>query len=76
MKTTSKNSVCLWFDGTAAEAAAFYAATFLDSSVGASLRAAGTHWHVSPSEAKRCVVSRDSVESASVGLLAGFRCLR
>ena len=31
--------MCLWFDGTASEAAAFYAATFPDSSVGATLRA-------------------------------------
>lgn len=39
MNTSNKNTVCLWFDGTAAEAAAFYAATFPDSSVGATLRA-------------------------------------
>jgi predicted 3-demethylubiquinone-9 3-methyltransferase (glyoxalase superfamily) len=31
----SKNTVCLWFDGTALEAAGFYAATFPDSAVGA-----------------------------------------
>jgi predicted 3-demethylubiquinone-9 3-methyltransferase (glyoxalase superfamily) len=30
-----KNTVCLWYDGTAEEAARFYAATFPDSSVGA-----------------------------------------
>lgn len=39
MNTSNKNTVCLWFDGTASEAAAFYAATFPDSSVGATLRA-------------------------------------
>lgn len=39
MNTSNKNTVCLWFDGTATEAAAFYAATFPDSSVGATLRA-------------------------------------
>ncbi|HUD33527.1 MAG TPA: VOC family protein [Variovorax sp.] len=38
---TSKNTLCLWFDGTAAEAAAFYAATFPDSAVGAVTRAPG-----------------------------------
>jgi len=31
---TSKNTVCLWYDGTALEAAQFYAETFPDSSVG------------------------------------------
>lgn len=35
----SKNTVCLWFDGTALEAATFYAATFPDSAVGPVLRA-------------------------------------
>lgn len=35
----SKNTVCLWFDGTALEAAQFYAATFPDSAVGAVFRA-------------------------------------
>jgi 2-polyprenyl-6-hydroxyphenyl methylase/3-demethylubiquinone-9 3-methyltransferase len=35
----SKNTVCLWFDGTALEAAQFYAATFPDSAVGSVFRA-------------------------------------
>ncbi|MBI5925494.1 MAG: VOC family protein [Aquabacterium sp.] len=35
----SKNTICLWFDGTAEEAAQFYARTFPDSTVGAILRA-------------------------------------
>lgn len=35
----SKNTVCLWFDGTAEEAARFYAETFPDSSVTAVHRA-------------------------------------
>jgi predicted 3-demethylubiquinone-9 3-methyltransferase (glyoxalase superfamily) len=39
LNTSNKNTVCLWFDGTAEEAAAFYAATFPDSSVGATSRA-------------------------------------
>ncbi len=43
MNTDNKNSVCLWFDGSAAEAAAFYAATFPDSSVGATLCAPGDY---------------------------------
>jgi len=30
-----KNTICLWYDGTALEAAQFYAATFPDSAVGA-----------------------------------------
>ena len=32
---TPKNTICLWYDGTALEAAQFYAATFPDSAVGA-----------------------------------------
>ena len=36
-----KNSVCLWYDGGAEEAANFYARTFPDSSVGAVHRAPG-----------------------------------
>jgi predicted 3-demethylubiquinone-9 3-methyltransferase (glyoxalase superfamily) len=31
---TRKNTVCLWYDGTALDAATFYAATFPDSAVG------------------------------------------
>lgn len=38
-----KNSICLWYDGTALEAAQFYAATFPDSSVGAVTRAPGDY---------------------------------
>jgi predicted 3-demethylubiquinone-9 3-methyltransferase (glyoxalase superfamily) len=38
---TAKNSVCLWYDGTALEAAKFYAKTFPDSSVGAVHHAPG-----------------------------------
>jgi len=36
-----KNTICLWFDGTAEEAAHFYARTFPDSRVQAVLRAPG-----------------------------------
>lgn len=35
----AKNTVCLWYDGSAEEAAGFYAATFPDSSVDAVHRA-------------------------------------
>jgi predicted 3-demethylubiquinone-9 3-methyltransferase (glyoxalase superfamily) len=38
-----KNTICLWFDGTALEAAQFYAATFPDSEVGAVFRAPGDY---------------------------------
>jgi predicted 3-demethylubiquinone-9 3-methyltransferase (glyoxalase superfamily) len=38
-----KNTVCLWFDGTALDAAEFYAQTFDDSAVGAILRAPGDY---------------------------------
>lgn len=41
MTNPAKNTICLWFDGDAEEAARFYAETFPDSSVGAVLRAPG-----------------------------------
>ncbi|MES2938705.1 MAG: VOC family protein [Pseudomonadota bacterium] len=37
----SKNTICLWYNGTALEAAQFYAKTFPDSTVGAVHRAPG-----------------------------------
>lgn len=39
----SKNTVCLWYDGDALEAAQFYAGTFPDSWVGAVHRAPGDY---------------------------------
>lgn len=39
----SKNCICLWYDGTALEAASFYEDTFPDSCVGAILRAPGDY---------------------------------
>lgn len=38
-----KNTICLWYDGGAEEAARFYAATFPDSSVGGIHRAPGDY---------------------------------
>lgn len=35
MNTPAKNTICIWYDGDAEEAAQFYASTFPDSSVGA-----------------------------------------
>lgn len=40
---TPKNTLCLWYDGTALEAARFYADTFPDSAVGAVHRASGDY---------------------------------
>jgi predicted 3-demethylubiquinone-9 3-methyltransferase (glyoxalase superfamily) len=40
---TPKNTICLWFDRDALEAARFYADTFPDSSVGAIMRAPGDY---------------------------------
>ena len=40
---TPKNTICLWYDGTALEAARFYAETFPDSAVGAVYRAPGDY---------------------------------
>jgi predicted 3-demethylubiquinone-9 3-methyltransferase (glyoxalase superfamily) len=39
----SKNTICLWFDNDAADAAKFYAETFPDSAVGAIHRAPGDY---------------------------------
>jgi 2-polyprenyl-6-hydroxyphenyl methylase/3-demethylubiquinone-9 3-methyltransferase len=39
MTRPARNTICLWYDGTAEEAAHFYAATFPDSSVDAVHRA-------------------------------------
>jgi 2-polyprenyl-6-hydroxyphenyl methylase/3-demethylubiquinone-9 3-methyltransferase len=41
MAKLAKNTICLWYDGTAEAAANFYAETFPDSSVGAVHRAPG-----------------------------------
>ena len=41
MPSIAKNTICLWYNGGAEEAARFYAATFPDSSVGAVLHAPG-----------------------------------
>ena len=38
-----KNTICLWYDGTAVEAAQFYAATFSDTALGAIHRAPGDY---------------------------------
>ncbi|WHZ11627.1 MAG: 3-demethylubiquinone-9 3-methyltransferase [Burkholderiaceae bacterium] len=43
MTTPAKNTICLWYDRDAEEAARFYAATFPDSSVGAVHRAPGDY---------------------------------
>jgi 2-polyprenyl-6-hydroxyphenyl methylase/3-demethylubiquinone-9 3-methyltransferase len=39
MSNPAKNTICLWYNGDAEEAARFYARTFPDSSVGAVMRA-------------------------------------
>ena len=43
MVKQAKNTICLWYDGDAEDAARFYAETFPDSSVGAVLRAPGDY---------------------------------
>ena len=40
---TGKATICLWYDGTAEEAARFYADTFPDSAVGRTVRAPGDY---------------------------------
>ncbi len=39
----AKNTICLWYDGSAEAAAQFYAETFPDSAVGRTLRAPGDY---------------------------------
>ena len=39
----NKNTICLWYDGTAMDAARFYAETFPNSAVGAVMRAPGDY---------------------------------
>ncbi|EQM79949.1 VOC family protein [Stutzerimonas stutzeri] len=39
----SKNTICLWYDGTALDAATFYAATFPNSAVGPVMHAPGDY---------------------------------
>ena len=39
MKKPAKNTICVWYDRDAEEAARFYAKTFPDSSVGQTVRA-------------------------------------
>ena len=51
----SKNTICLWYDGTALDAATFYARIFPDSSVGAVYRAPGDF----PSGKERDVLTVD-----------------
>ena len=43
MPTPARNTICLWYDGGAEDAAHFYAATFPDSAVGAVHRAPGDY---------------------------------
>jgi 2-polyprenyl-6-hydroxyphenyl methylase/3-demethylubiquinone-9 3-methyltransferase len=42
-QTRSKNTICLWYDNDALDAATFYAQTFPDSAVGAVHRAPGDY---------------------------------
>ena len=43
MKKPAKNTICIWYDRDAEEAARFYARTFPDSSVGEVVRAPGDY---------------------------------
>lgn len=65
----AKNTICLWYDDGAEEAAAFYAATFPDSSVGRVMRAPGDY----PNGAKGQVLTVDFTVAgvACMGLNGG-----
>jgi predicted 3-demethylubiquinone-9 3-methyltransferase (glyoxalase superfamily) len=64
-----KNTICLWYDGTALEAAQFYAKTFPDSAVGAIHRAPGDY--PSGKEADVLMVEFTVIGIPCVGLNGG-----
>jgi predicted 3-demethylubiquinone-9 3-methyltransferase (glyoxalase superfamily) len=64
-----KNTICLWYDGTALEAAQFYAKTFPDSAVGAVHRAPGDY--PSGKEADVLMVEFTVIGIPCVGLNGG-----
>ena len=71
MATLAKNTICVWYDGGAENAARFYADTFPDSSVGAVLHAPGDF----PSGKKGDVLTVEltSWASRASGSMAGLR---
>jgi predicted 3-demethylubiquinone-9 3-methyltransferase (glyoxalase superfamily) len=66
-----KNTICLWFDGTAEEAATFYARTFPDSAVTAVKRTPGEY--PSGKEGKVLVVEFTVCGVPCIGLNGGPR---
>ncbi len=66
---TRKNTICLWYNGDAEEAARFYAETFPDSSVGAVHRAPGDF--PSGKEGSPLVVEFTVMGIACIGLNGG-----
>ena len=54
-----KNTICLWFDGTALDAAQFYAQTFPDSAVTAAHRGPGDYskWGLSRQITPRALIA-------------------
>lgn len=57
----SKNTVCLWYNGAALDAAEFYARTFPDSAVGAITRAPGDY----PAGKQHCPAGKQSTGTMS-----------
>ncbi len=66
---TSKNTVCLWFNGDALQAARFYAETFPDSAVGDVQRAPGDY--PAGKEGDELVVAFTVMGVACIGLNGG-----
>jgi len=69
MTSIARNTICLWYDDAAEEAARFYAETFPDSSIGAVHRAPGDN--PSGKEGKVLTVEFNVLGVACLGLNGG-----
>jgi predicted 3-demethylubiquinone-9 3-methyltransferase (glyoxalase superfamily) len=74
----NKNTICLWYDGTASDAARFYAETFPDSTVGTVLRAPGDYPNgkqgdVLTVEAKRAFEAMMAMEKIDIAAIEAAR---
>ena len=70
---TPKNTICLWFNKDAHEAARFYAATFPDSRVTAVRKAPGDSPGGKEGEAKRAFEAMMSMKKIDVATIEAAR---